>query len=34
LLTMLARTKSFDSGAAWTGVGRARMGATLEPREA
>jgi hypothetical protein len=30
----LARTKAFDSGASWTGVGRTRAGATLEPREA
>jgi preprotein translocase subunit SecD len=34
LLTVVARRKAFDSGAGWTGVGRARTGATLEPREA
>jgi len=34
LLTVVARTKAFDSGAAWTGLGRARTGAVLEPREA
>ena len=34
LLTVIARNKRFDSGAPWTGVGRARSGATLEPREA
>jgi preprotein translocase subunit SecD len=35
LLTVLARTRAFDSGAGWTGVGAARMAdATLEPREA
>jgi preprotein translocase subunit SecD len=34
LLSVLARTRAFDAGAAWTGVGRARAGAALEPREA
>ena len=34
LLTLLARTRAFDAGASWTGVGRARTGAPLEPREA
>jgi preprotein translocase subunit SecD len=34
LLAVLARSKAFDSGAGWTGVGRARSGAVLEPREA
>ena len=34
LLTYLARTKAFNSGAGWTGVGRQRSGPTLEPREA
>jgi preprotein translocase subunit SecD len=34
LLSVLARNRAFDSGAAWTGVGRARAGAALEPREA
>src|SRR4051812_46563673 len=35
LLTLLARTKAFDSGASWTGVGRSRTSrAGLEPREA
>jgi len=33
LLTVLARRPAFDGGAAWTGVGRARAGAVLEPRE-
>ncbi len=34
LIALLARTGPFDRGAAWTGVGRARMsGSTLEPRE-
>src|SRR3954463_4211064 len=33
LLTLLARTKTFTSGAGWTGVGRSRSGPTLEPRE-
>ena len=32
LLTVLARSKTFDSGAGWTGVGGARS-AVLEPRE-
>jgi len=31
LLTVVARRKAFDNGAGWTGVGRARSGATLEP---
>jgi preprotein translocase subunit SecD len=30
LLTVLARVKAFDSGAGWTGVGRARAGAVRE----
>jgi len=34
LLTVMARSKAFDSGAGWTGIGRARSGAPLEPREA
>jgi preprotein translocase subunit SecD len=34
LLSVVARTRAFDTGAAWTGVGRARTGAALEPREA
>src|SRR3954454_13072185 len=34
LLTLLARTKTFTSGAGWTGVGRSRSGPALEPREA
>jgi preprotein translocase subunit SecD len=34
LLSLVARRKAFDSGKAWTGVGRARSGAVLEPREA
>ena len=34
LLTVMARMKAFDQGAPWTGVGRARSGAILEPREA
>jgi preprotein translocase subunit SecD len=34
LLALLSRTSAFDSGAAWTGIGRARAGAVLEPREA
>ena len=34
LLSLIARRKAFDSGAGWTGVGRARAGAILEPREA
>src|SRR4051794_25488152 len=34
IITLMARTKAFDSGASWTGVGRARAGASLEPREA
>ena len=34
LLTVLARTKTFDSGHGWTGVGGAEKRATLEPREA
>src|SRR4051794_809235 len=33
LLTILARTKTFTSGAGWTGVGRSRSGPALEPRE-
>ena len=31
LLTVLARSRAFDSGAAWTGVGRGRIGAVREP---
>jgi preprotein translocase subunit SecD len=34
IITWMARMKAFDTGASWTGVGRARAGATLEPREA
>ncbi|MBV9369895.1 MAG: protein translocase subunit SecD [Frankiales bacterium] len=34
LLSVMARRRAFDAGAAWTGVGRARAGAILEPREA
>jgi len=34
LLAVMARRRAFDAGAAWTGVGRARSGAVLEPREA
>jgi len=34
LLTVVARSKRFDRGGGWTGVGRARTGATLEPTEA
>ena len=34
LLTLTARTQAFDSGARWTGVGRARVGAAIEPRGA
>ena len=34
VLSLVARWPAFDSGANWTGVGRARSGAVLEPREA
>ena len=34
LLSVLARMRAFDAGAPWTGVGQARSGAVLEPREA
>jgi preprotein translocase subunit SecD len=34
LLAVMARRRAFDAGAAWTGVGRARSGAILEPKEA
>ena len=34
LLSAVSRTRAFDTGAKWTGVGRARAGAVLEPREA
>ena len=34
LLTVLARTKTFDSGHGWTGVGGTEKRAKLEPREA
>jgi preprotein translocase subunit SecD len=34
IITLMARMRAFDTGASWTGVGRARAGATLEPREA
>jgi len=34
LLSVMARRRAFDAGAAWTGVGRARSGAILEPRGA
>jgi preprotein translocase subunit SecD len=34
LLSLIARNRAFDSGKAWTGIGRARTGAVLEPREA
>jgi preprotein translocase subunit SecD len=34
LLAVLARMRAFDQGASWTGVGKARAGAVLEPREA
>jgi preprotein translocase subunit SecD len=33
LLSLVARRAAFDSGAPWTGVGRARIGAVLEPKE-
>ena len=32
VMTLMARMRAFDNGAAWTGVGRARAGAQLEPR--
>ena len=34
LLSVMARRPAFDAGKAWTGIGRARAGAVLEPREA
>jgi len=34
VLSLVSRWPAFDSGANWTGVGRARSGAALEPREA
>jgi preprotein translocase subunit SecD len=34
LLAVMARRRAFDAGAGWTGIGRARSGAILEPREA
>jgi preprotein translocase subunit SecD len=34
LLSVIARMPAFDAGAPWTGVGKARSGAVLEPREA
>jgi preprotein translocase subunit SecD len=34
LLALMARRRAFDRGAPWTGVGRARAGATLESKEA
>jgi preprotein translocase subunit SecD len=33
LLSVIARWRAFDAGEPWTGVGRARSGAVLEPRE-
>jgi preprotein translocase subunit SecD len=33
-LAVIARRPAFDAGKAWTGIGRARSGAILEPREA
>jgi preprotein translocase subunit SecD len=33
LLSVVARMRAFDQGAPWTGVGKARSGAILEPRE-
>jgi preprotein translocase subunit SecD len=33
LLTLVARRRAFDSGARWTGVGKAREGAVLESKE-
>jgi preprotein translocase subunit SecD len=33
-LAVMARWRAFDAGRPWTGVGRARSGAILEPREA
>jgi preprotein translocase subunit SecD len=32
LLSVVARQPGFDSGASWTGIGRARAGAAIEPR--
>jgi preprotein translocase subunit SecD len=34
LLSLLARTKTFDSGHGWTGVGGTKRAASLEPKEA
>ena len=34
LLALLSRTSAFDTGAGWTGIGKARVGAVLEAREA
>jgi len=34
LLSVVARWRAFDAGRPWTGVGKARAGAVLEPREA
>ena len=34
LLAVLSRTSAFDSGATWTGIGKARAGAVIEPKEA
>jgi preprotein translocase subunit SecD len=34
LLTVVARSRAFDSGAGWTGVGRARIGARIETTDA
>jgi preprotein translocase subunit SecD len=34
LLSLVARRRAFDSGAPWTGVGRARAGVVTEPKEA
>ena len=34
LLALMARTKTFDSGHGWTGVGGAERRTSLEPREA
>jgi hypothetical protein len=33
LLTLVARRRAFDSGARWTGVGKARSGAVLERKD-
>jgi preprotein translocase subunit SecD len=34
IMTLMARMPAFDRGATWTGVGRARAGASLEPKGA